>query len=319
MQAAQSLNIGCCGCSTAKPDTPLPQLLHQRLRAQAELFYALTSHPTLIGSGREDALAELFRQFMPRRYEILSGTVAVTTADRQPSRSTQQLDIIVADTTDFPTLLRLGNVAVVLSQSVRAVIEVKSDLERGAKFIDAIVQIARARQLMTAEASVLTGLFSFGAPTQPGTLRGWLEDVFELRSFIQTKEGTERIKKIYNSLIDGDERVAENDDDLLRVLANENLPAIVAADRGAVARKIQDENDQTVYTFLDCKDEPSVIVLIDAFIEQLGTTATATATATDRNVSGALMALRDHLAIDVSFDAAHDDLVLPDNLLRGQP
>lgn len=39
------------------PETSLPQLLHKRLRAQADLFYALTAHPTLIGSGREDALA----------------------------------------------------------------------------------------------------------------------------------------------------------------------------------------------------------------------------------------------------------------------
>src|SRR5262245_3876702 len=106
-------------------DSDLSQVLRRRLKAQADLFAALTAHPTLIGTGREQALSELFRQFMPRRFEILEGTVAILDDNRRPIRSTQQLDIIVADTTDFPTLLRSGNVAIVLAHSVRAVMEVK--------------------------------------------------------------------------------------------------------------------------------------------------------------------------------------------------
>lgn len=75
----------CCIVDRGKVDvvdeTGLTHLLRRRLKAQADMFAALTSHPTLIGTGREDALAELLRQFMPRRFEILQGTVAVVDED----------------------------------------------------------------------------------------------------------------------------------------------------------------------------------------------------------------------------------------------
>ena len=118
----------------------LPQLLRQRLRAQADLLAAFTAHPALVGAGRENALTELFRQFLPRRLEILEGTVAIVDENQRPTRSTHQLDMIVADTMDFPTLMRAGNIGVLASQSVRAVMEVESDLKRGAKFISALIQ-----------------------------------------------------------------------------------------------------------------------------------------------------------------------------------
>src|SRR5262245_56419154 len=120
---------GACNNSQVAKDSDLSQLLRRRLKAQADLFAALTAHPTLIGAGREEALSELFRQFMPRRFEVLEGTVAILDDQRRPIRSTQQLDIIVADTNDYPTLLRAGNVAVVPAPSVRAVVEVKSNLK----------------------------------------------------------------------------------------------------------------------------------------------------------------------------------------------
>jgi hypothetical protein len=129
-------------------ESELSQLLWRRMRAQADLFAALTAHPTLVGEGRQDALAELLRQVMPGRFEVLSGTVALLDDDQQAMRSTRQIDIIVTDTMDFPTLMRSGNVAVVLAQSVQAAIEVKSNLRRGASFVAAIAQIARTRRLL---------------------------------------------------------------------------------------------------------------------------------------------------------------------------
>lgn len=220
-------------------ETGLTHLLHRRLKAQADMFAALTSHPTLIGTGREDALAELLRQFMPRRFEILQGTVAVVDEDDHPMRSTHQLDLIAVDTTDFPTLLRSGNIAVVAAQSVRAVMEVKSSLRRGASFVSALVQVARARQLVDSDGLVFTGLFSFGAPTGSGTLRDWLTDVVALRDLLVTQHGDPHIVEIRDALLttaDGDMKVAD-EEELLAVLANRNLPDVIAADQRAVARK----------------------------------------------------------------------------------
>ena len=302
---------------STKPDAKdagLPSLLRQRLKAQADLFAALTSHPTLIGSGREDALSELFRQFMPRRFEILSGTVAIVGTDGRPSRSTHQLDMIVADTMDFPTLVRSGNVAVVLAQSVRAVMEVKSNLGRGPSFLKALIQTARARQQLGATDPVFSGLFSFAAPTGPETLRDWLEDVLALRDLLATGHGDDRAVKNRDALLS--ESVAQDENDLLEVLGNGNLPDIVAADQGAVARKTRTDDGRSVYMFLGQSAEvPSVIVLIGQFVEQLGATAAEQPREGDHaaeRVKQALAVVRAHLGIDTVSAPALDDLALPD-------
>jgi hypothetical protein len=294
------------------PWNPRPdysQLLRRRLRAQADLFAALTSHPTLIGTGREDALADLLRQFMPRRFEILQGTVALVDADRRPTRSTNQLDMIVTDTVDFPTLIRSGNVAVVLAQSVRAVMEIKSNLSRGASFVSALVQIARAREQLRPTDPAFTGLFSFGAPTQPETLRDWLSDVVALRRLLATNQGDPTVIKLRDALLTanaGNSTVAD-EGDLLNVLSNRNLPDVIAGDQGAVARKSgRDANHW--YTFLGGgPDVPSVMILIDHLIEWLGATATP-------SVNGALAVVRAHLAIE-PLPSGLDDLQLPDPAL----
>lgn len=303
----------------ATKDAGLPELLRQRLKAQADLFAALTSHPTLIGSGREDALSELFRQFMPRRFEILSGTVAIVGTDGRPSRSTHQLDMIVADTMDFPTLVRSGNVAVVLAQSVRAVMEVKSNLKRGSIFLTALVQTARARQLLGATDPVFTGLFSFAAPTKPETLRDWLGDVVALRGLLTTGSGDHRAMKHRDELLGSNDPVARDEKDLLEVLGNGNLPDIVTADQGAVARKTRTDDGRSSYTFLGQSEEvPSVMVLIDQFVEQLGATAAEQPMDVDRSaerVRQALAVVRAHLGIDTVPATDLDDLELPDTPL----
>lgn len=204
------------------------------MRAQADLFAALTAHPTLVGDGRQEALAELLRQVMPGRFEVLSGTVAVLDDDQQAMRSTRQIDILVADTMDFPTLMRTGNVAVVLAQSVQAAIEVKSNLRRGASFVSAIAQIARTRELLGLSAPVFTALFSFGAPAGPDTLRDWLADVVALRELLVTGQAEPSIVRLRDSMLgslDGSVRFAD-ETELLATLENHNLPDVIAADRG---------------------------------------------------------------------------------------
>jgi hypothetical protein len=54
------------------------ELLVQRLKAQASLLRSLTGHPTLVGTGRESAFRQLLHELVPRRYEVLEGTIGRT-------------------------------------------------------------------------------------------------------------------------------------------------------------------------------------------------------------------------------------------------
>ncbi|TMQ22284.1 MAG: hypothetical protein E6J91_01500 [Deltaproteobacteria bacterium] len=265
--------------------TELPRLLRQRLRAQADLFAALTAHPVLVGAGREHALSELLRQFLPRRFEILQGAVAIADEDQRPMRTTHQLDLIIVDTMDFPTLLRAGNTAVVLSQSVRAIVEVKSNLKRSTEFISALVQIAQARQRLGSTVPVLTALFSFGAPTRSETLRG-----------IKTRDAL-----LHDEVIG-----LENRESLLEVLDNSNLPNIVAADQGAVACKGTRRGVPAFYSFVGGTSEVQpIMVLIDKLVEHLATASTPS------DVRGAMTVMRAHLETEASSVPDLKNLELP--------
>jgi hypothetical protein len=193
-------------------------------------------------------------------------------------------------------LLRSGSVAVVTAQSVRVVIEVKSNLRRGASFVSALVQTGRARQLMVSDGLVFTGLFSFGAPTGTGTLRDWLADVVALRHLLATKQGAPHIVELRDSLLataDGDVKVAD-EEELLAVLSNRNLPNVIAADQGAVARRNPGKGAPDFYTFFRGGDGvPSSMILIDNLIDQLGTAATS-------GIGSAFDVVRAHLAVDVA-------------------
>jgi hypothetical protein len=51
------------------------RVLRDQVVAQANLLEALTAHPTLVGAGRERAVIDMLRGQIPRRYEVLAGTV----------------------------------------------------------------------------------------------------------------------------------------------------------------------------------------------------------------------------------------------------
>ncbi len=78
---------------------------------------------------------------------------------------------MLVDTIDYPMLLRVGTTVVAIPQAVRAVVEVKSGLARGARFIDAVDQLGRLQLDAGADNPFVTALFSFGAPTKSATFR----------------------------------------------------------------------------------------------------------------------------------------------------
>jgi len=106
----------------------LQALLATCFRAHAQMMAALTDHPVLVGSGRENAVGALPKELLPRRYGVLTGIVAQLGDAGEPVRVSAQADI-VADTLDFPVLLRAGSAVVVVPDAVRAVIEVNRDRE----------------------------------------------------------------------------------------------------------------------------------------------------------------------------------------------
>lgn len=234
----------------------LGELLRNRLRAQADLLTALTDHPTLVGTGREHALAALLREVAPRRLEILTGVIASVDDAGQPQLATSQIDIMMVDTVDYPTLLRLGTTVVAIPQAVRAVIEVKSDLARGQKFVDAVEQLGCIQLEAGAENRFVTAIFSFGAPDRPATLRGWLEDILterERRGQLITAAKTQDAKQA---------RAAH------AALAAPMLPDLVISDRGAIAMKT-DDGGKPAYRFYRAEaGAPAAVAFIDQMMQR---------------------------------------------------
>lgn len=152
----------------------LSSLLRTRMVAHANLLRSVTSHTTLVGAGREEAIAILLRELIPRRFEVLSGTIARLDEGGQPMRSRNQLDAVVVDTIDYPVLLRVGASAVVLPQAVRAAVEVKSVVTDATKLREAIAQLSAAR-VVPEMLGVPLALFAYEATDSPQTLRDWLE------------------------------------------------------------------------------------------------------------------------------------------------
>lgn len=258
----------------AKPDdNSLSSLLRRRMQAQADLFAAVTSHPTLIGSGREDALGDLLRQLLPRRFELLSGTVAIFDAQGIPERSTHQIDLIVADTLDYPTLLRVGGTAVVLPPAVRALIEVKSDLGKGADFVSAVAQSCRVKQMLGLGEPVFTTLFSFASPAKGSTLRRWIEDLMQLRRSLAGEAVPEAIDELRRE-VRGDKATEADAAELLALISIDNLPDMIVADRGGVARKTKELAPiQHFYSFLKDRDQgPAVAIFVDQLLRYLSAT-----------------------------------------------
>jgi hypothetical protein len=159
------------------------ELLVQRLKAQANLLRSLTGHPTLVGTGRENAFRQLLHELVPRRYEILEGTIAGDAG----ARARRQVDCMIVDTFEFPTLFRSGSLAVVLRQAVRAVIELKGAVvavgkPRSETFRDMLVQIGSTRNQLQLGVDVITAMFLFDDDITASELRTWLERAIEARN-----------------------------------------------------------------------------------------------------------------------------------------
>lgn len=222
----------------------LPELLRSWLQANANLLAGATDHGTLVGGARERALGALFRSLLPRRYEVLTGTIVSEDA-AFGDKTHRQFDLIIADTSHYPMLLRDGDIAIAPPQSVRAVIEVKSDLASGSKFFSSIEQCASARAILGTMPAYVA-LYCYRAPSKSSTLRSWLNDLVNERTRLSglladdTSLRAEAKSRHKLTTEPTDEQLSKT---RLEVAHEEGsylaarLPDLIASDDGAVAIK----------------------------------------------------------------------------------
>jgi hypothetical protein len=87
----------------------------------SERIRLLVKHTSTVGTYRENLLQTLLRKNLPERYHVATGFIY---------GCPRQLDIVIYDRLEYAPLLREGDLVVVPVESVRAVIEVKTDLTK---------------------------------------------------------------------------------------------------------------------------------------------------------------------------------------------
>lgn len=136
-------------------------VLVQRVRAQATLIGAFTTHRTLTGSARERAIVQVLREMLPRRFEALTGTVAAFGPDGQLMTTDRQIDLMVVDTWLYPTLFRDGETAVVFADAVRAIVEIKTTTVGPWAWVDVLAQSAALGDAVDPESQIPRVVFAY--------------------------------------------------------------------------------------------------------------------------------------------------------------
>jgi hypothetical protein len=117
------------------------------------------AHEPSLGSYKERLLAEVIRNFIPKRYSVGTGFVLFPTKANPISRKakkpgeytapgsivSKQLDIIVYDGTNYPNIFTDGDFVIVRPESVRAIIEVKGFLNtyKADEFMDLFIDFGK--------------------------------------------------------------------------------------------------------------------------------------------------------------------------------
>ncbi|MGQ7937686.1 DUF6602 domain-containing protein [Paraburkholderia sp. D1E] len=96
------------------------------LLAKSRRIDNLINHTGTVGSYREELIRALLRQVLPTRYQVSTGFI---------ENSPRQLDVIVWDAKRYAPLFREQDVVVVPEPAVRAIIEVKTTLNRPVKYL----------------------------------------------------------------------------------------------------------------------------------------------------------------------------------------
>lgn len=120
------------------------------------------------GRYREDLLRAVLERNLPTRYHVATGFIY---------GCKRQLDILIYDQIDYAPLFREGGIVVVLPESVRAVIEVKTTLDK-AEATDALDKIAEVSALDDCDPPFFKGIFAFDGPEKPQTSIDYILDYY---------------------------------------------------------------------------------------------------------------------------------------------
>lgn len=90
------------------------------LEALSQRVRLIISHGATVGGYREKLLTSMLRKHLPERYHVASGFIY---------DCARQFDVLIYDRIDYAPLFREGDLVVVPANSVRAVIEVKTQLD----------------------------------------------------------------------------------------------------------------------------------------------------------------------------------------------
>jgi hypothetical protein len=111
----------------------------------------LIQHTGTVGSYRESLLRSLLRQVVPQQYEVSTGFL---------ENCPRQLDIIIWDAHRYGALFRDGDIVVVPSAAVRAIIEVKTTLGTG-PLDEALEILDEVMRVNPPRVPIFKGIFAF--------------------------------------------------------------------------------------------------------------------------------------------------------------
>lgn len=111
-------------------------------RMKQDLQERLTSHPAELGRGREEVIRSFLRSYLPKRFEVSHGFAFDATG-----RTSEQLDIVIADSQICPHFEAPGGIRFFPCESVVAVGQVKSALTKRQQLKDALANLESVKSL----------------------------------------------------------------------------------------------------------------------------------------------------------------------------
>ena len=129
------------------------------------------------GGYREAILKNVISRFLPKKYSIGTGFVI-----NERKEITKQIDIIIYDNSS-PILFSEGDFVIVLASTVKAIIEVKSNVGDTTKLIEYIKtceENAKKIEAVALHDRLFNGIFSYECNLSNEVLESSLKDYFEL-------------------------------------------------------------------------------------------------------------------------------------------
>lgn len=125
--------------------------LASELDALSERIRNLILHTSTVGTYRENLFQMLLNKHLPERYHVASGFIF---------GCSRQIDILIYDRIDYAPMFREGDLVVVPPESVRAVIEVKTNLTKQ-QLVSSLGQIEDISNFDDLNPPIFKGIFGF--------------------------------------------------------------------------------------------------------------------------------------------------------------